>query len=256
MFELSKILTPLLDPRTLLFVLLLAGTLLLWTPFRRAGRRLVSLCVLTALLFVLLPIGPDLLHRIEHRFYRVPLPERVDGIIALGGDFSVTLAEEYGPGSAPSPRLFALAELGRRYPDARLVFTGGSGHLTPRTSEADLAPQIVAALGLDPARVVYEGKSRNTRENATLSHALVNPKPNETWVLVTSASHMPRSVGAFRAAGWPAVIPYPVEFRAVSGNRVFSFDGGLQDLTVAVREMSGMIYYYLRGWTDALFPAP
>lgn len=256
MFELSKILAPLLDPRTCLFVVLLIGTVLLWTPVRRLGRLLVSLCVLAGLLFVLLPVGPTLLHRLEHRFPRPALPASVDGIIALGGDFSVTLAEEYGPGSAFSPRLAALADLGRRYPDARLVFSGGSGRLLPGKLEADFAPQIVAAFGLDAARVTYEGQSRNTHENAILSHSLVQPKAGETWILVTSASHVPRAMGAFRAAGWPAMIAYPVEFQAVSGGRLFSMDGGLKDVAIAIREGTGLVYYWLRGWTDALLPAP
>jgi uncharacterized SAM-binding protein YcdF (DUF218 family) len=256
MFELSKVATALLDPRTALFVVLLAGTVLLWTPARRLGRRLVTLCVIVGLSFVLLPIGPSLLHRLEHRFPRpAELPSRVDGIIALGGDFSVTLAEEYGPGSAFSPRLGTLADLGRRYPEARLVFSGGSGRLIPGRVEADFAPQILAAFGLDPARVVYEGQSRNTRENATFSQALVQPKPGETWLLVTSASHVPRAVGAFREVGWP-VVPYPVEFRAVSGGRLFSMDGGLHDLATVIRELAGLTYYHLRGWTDAWIPAP
>lgn len=255
MFELAKLATPLLDPRTQLFVLLLLGTLLLWTPARRLGRWLVSLSVVIALVFVFFPIGPSLLHRLEHRFPRPALPAKVDGIIALGGDFSVTLAEEYGPGSAPSARLAALADLGRRYPEARLVFSGGSGRLIPGRVEADFAPQILAAFGLDPGRVAYEGQSRNTRENATLSKPLANPKPGETWLLITSASHVPRAVGAFRAVDWP-VIPYAVEFQAVSGGRVFSMEGGLKDFTIAVREGVGLLYYHLRGWTDAWFPAP
>src|SRR5262245_47656998 len=137
MFELSKLAAPLLDPRTALFVLLLLGTVLLWTPARRLGRRLVSLTVAVALLFILTPISPMALHRLEHRFPRPALPAQVDGIIALGGDFNVTLAEEYGPASAFSPRLAALADLGRRYPQARLVFSGGSGRLIPGRVEAD-----------------------------------------------------------------------------------------------------------------------
>ncbi len=254
MFEFAKLMTPLLDPRTVLFVVLIGGTVLLWTPARRLGRRLVTLCVAVALLFVLVPIGPSLLHKLEHRFPRTQLPAKVDGIIALGGDFSVTLAQEYGPLSAASPRLMALADLSRRYPDARLVFTGGSGRLIPGLIEAELAPAILTALGLDATRVLYEGKSRNTRENAAFSQPLANPQPGEIWVVATSAAHVPRSVGAFRAVGW-SVIPYPVDFQAMS-SQAFSVDGGLRDLTVAVREMAGLTYYYMRGWTDALFPAP
>lgn len=255
MFELSKLLGPLLDPRTLLFTVLLVGTVLLWTPLRRWGRQLVTLSVLVALAFVFLPIGSTLLHRIEHRFYRTPLPERVDGIIALGGDFNVMLAAEYGPTSAASPRLMALADLSRRYPDARLVFTGGAGPDSLGVVEADVARQILSVMGIDSDRVLYEGKSRNTRENATLTHALAGPKTGEAWLLVTSAYHMPRAAGAFRAAGW-TVIAHPVDFRAVSGGRLFSMDGGLPDAALAVREIVGLIYYRMRGWTDTVFPAP
>ncbi|MBM3538012.1 MAG: YdcF family protein [Alphaproteobacteria bacterium] len=255
MFELSKILGPALDPRTVLFVILLAGTVLLWTSARRLGRWLVSVAVATALVFVLLPIGPNMLYRLEHRFPRPPLPATIDGIIALGGDFNVTLAEEYGPSSAASPRLMALADLSRKYPQARLVFSGGSGRLTPHTAEAELAPRIVAALGVDPSRVLYEGASRNTRENALLSRAAVAPQRGETWILITAASHMPRAIGVFRTVEWP-VVPYPVEFQAISGARPFSMDGGLRDLAIATRESVGLIYYWLRGWTDAPFPAP
>lgn len=255
MFEFSKLAAPLLDPRTVLFVVLIGGTLLLWTPARRFGRGLVTLCVAVALLFALLPLGASVLHRLEHRFPRPDLPARVDGIIALGGDFNVTLAQEYGPTSAASPRLLALADLSRRYPEARLVFTGGSGRLTPGLIEADLAPRILTALGMDASRVLYEGKSRNTRENAVLSRAAVNPEPGEIWILITTAAHMPRSVGAFRTVGWQ-VVPYPVDFQAMSTIALFSVDGGLRDLALAVRELIGLTYYRLQGWTDALLPAP
>lgn len=249
-----------LDPRTVLFLVLIAGTLLLWTPARRAGRRLVTAAVAIALLFALVPISSVLLAPLENRF-PVPaqLPAHMDGIIALGGDFDTALVEARGPLAVASPRLNGLADLARRYPDARLVFSGGSARvLRPDLREADQAARILAHLGVDLHRVTLERESRTTYENVVFSKRLVNPKPGETWILVTSAAHMPRAVGTFRKAGWP-VIAYPVGFRTggAAAERVkLQFDGGLKDLEVAAREYAGLAAYYALGRTSALFPKP
>lgn len=249
-----------LDPRTTLFLLLVAGTILLWTPARRAGRRVVTVVVAVALLFALVPISSSLLAILENRF-PVPaqLPDHVDGIIALGGDFNAAAVEARGPFAVASPRLIGFADLARRYPDARLVFSGGSARvLRPDLREADQAARILVHLGVDMHRVTLERESHNTYENVEFSKRLVNPKPGETWILVTSAAHMPRAVGTFRKAGWP-VIAFPVGFHtgAAAAERIqLQFDSGLSDLDIAAREYAGLALYYVLGRTSALFPAP
>lgn len=260
MFQAWKLLEQALDPRTLLFLLLILGTVLLWTPARKAGRRLVTAATALALLFALVPISQPLLAVLENRF-PVPaqLPAHVDGIITLGGDFNAARVEARGPLAVTSPRLTGFADLARRYPEARLVFSGGSARvLRPDLREADQAARILPHLGVDPRRVALERNSRNTYENVLFSKALVQPKPEETWILVTSAAHMPRALGVFRRAGWP-VIAYPVGFRSgipAAGRVRLQFDNGLSDLNVAVREYLGLLSYWLRGRTNALFPAP
>lgn len=92
------------------------------------------------------------------------------------------------------------------------MFSGGSGvlgHQEPK--EAHYVAPVFARLGLDPTRIVFEDRSRNTAENAQLSKKKMNPTAGENWLLVTSAFHMPRAVGSFRKVGWP-VIPYPVDY--------------------------------------------
>ena len=107
----------------------------------------------------------------------------------------------------------AAAALARRFPNARVVFSGGSANLISNDArEADFAGAIFESLGVDKSRLIMERESRNTQENAEFSKALVKPKEGERWVLVTSAFHMPRSVGLFRKAGF-AVEPYPVDWR-------------------------------------------
>ena len=96
-------------------------------------------------------------------------------------------------------------------------------------------------------------------ENAEFSKALVAPKAGERWLLVTSAFHMPRSVGLFRKAGF-AVEPYPVDWRAGGRGDLVAISpiavDGLERTDIAVREWIGLIAYWATGKIDELFPGP
>ena len=157
-------------------------------------------------------------------------------------------------------RLTVVAELARRYPDARIVFSGGSGALIyDEGAEAPLALRLLESLGIPRARITLEDRSRNTVENAVLSKAIAQPKPGERWLLVTSAHHLPRAVGVFRKAGFP-VEAYPVDWRtrgAEDALRPFASVGdGLRRSDTAVREWVGLAVYWLTGRSSELFPAP
>ena len=125
--------------------------------------------------------------------------------------------------------------------------------------DADTAVRFLAAFGIPRERLILENKSRNTAENAEFSYQLANPQPGETWLLVTSAFHMPRSVGLFRKAGFP-VIAWPVDYRTSGKEGIGLFRDNpadsLQNTTMAVREWLGLIAYWLSGKIDQLLPAP
>jgi uncharacterized SAM-binding protein YcdF (DUF218 family) len=198
---------------------------------------------------------------LEDRFPRPEAPARVDGIIVLGGAVEQMLTESRGIPSlnGAAERMTEAVILARRHPGARILFTGGSGNpLSGAITEAEVARQLFAALGLEGERVLLEAQSRNTWENATMTRAMVPPRPGETWLLVTSASHMPRSVGCFRRAGWE-VTPWPVNYSTLRGGAgwfdpPWSFRLGQAEW--AIREYVGLVAYRLLGRTDALFPAP
>ena len=151
-----------------------------------------------------------------------------------------------------------VAELARRYPAARIVFTGGSGQLVFQgATEAELAGRLFESFGIDKSRIVLEDRARDTAENARFSKIAAAPKPGERWLLVTSAYHMPRSIGVFRRAGF-AVEAYPVDWRtrgAADLVRPFeSLADGLKRSDTAVREWVGLLLYWLSGRTSELFP--
>jgi len=147
-----------------------------------------------------------------------------------------------------------VADLARRYPAAKLVFSGGSGKLFGGPAEADFVLPLFESFGIARERVMLEAKSRNTAENAQFTKELV-PKSGERWLLVTSAYHMPRSMGAFRRVGF-AVEPYPVDWRTgAEDNYAFSsLSAGLARTDTAIHEWLGLLAYRLTGQTTELLP--
>ncbi|CAK0772159.1 DUF218 domain-containing protein [Azospirillaceae bacterium] len=264
-FILSKILWIVLAPGTLLTLLASGGAVLQYLGSERLrcwGRRLSALSAFGLALFLFLPLGGGLTVVLEGRF-PVPatLPEHVDGVIVLGGMVDPSSSAVWGRPTLNhgADRLTEFAFLARRYPEAKMVFTGGSGSLThPELREAPIARAILERIGVATDRMIFETESRNTYENAIFSQALAHPKPTETWILVTSAMHMPRSVGIFRRIGWN-VTPFPVAHRSgVDTVTWMPFDvaSGLYRFEEALHECVGLVAYYLMGRSDSVFPSP
>ena len=258
MFIVGKLLTVLVLPTALMVECALLGLLLARWP---AGRALLAAAIAAQAACLALPVEAWAIRPLEDRFPQVTdYPDRVDGIVVLGGAIDdLTSRDRDTPTlNSAANRMTTFVALARRYPDARLVFTGGSGDIEQGVSnEAEFARILFDQLGLPPGRVAFESASRTTRENATATAALVNPRPGERWVLVTSASHMPRAVGTFRHAGWP-VLPWPVGYQSRDHVAAHpqSLGHRLAVLDWAAHEWIGLLAYRLRGWTDAVFPGP
>jgi uncharacterized SAM-binding protein YcdF (DUF218 family) len=261
-FVLSKLVWALVRPGNLLVLLLAAGQglRLSRTPWvRRLAGRITTTVIWLMVAITVLPVGDWSLRPLEDRFPQPELPAHVDGIILLGGSVHTEMTDDRGQPviNNAGERITEFVALARRYPDARLLFTGGSGFVFKGDlREADVVAEILGGVGFDLSRLTFERESRNTYENAVNSRALVAPRRGETWVLVTSAAHMPRSVGIFRHVGWP-VLAFPVDYRTRrSTNWWPDFLGGLDALNESAREWIGLLAYWLHRRTDALFPGP
>jgi uncharacterized SAM-binding protein YcdF (DUF218 family) len=263
-FALSKTLGVVMLPSNFLIGLGLFGALLSVTRFVRVGRRLMVLSIVLLALCGLSPLGNLLLFPLESRFPACDAARGApDGIVVLGGpiDADLSVSHDAPVIRSAADRIVGAAGLARRYPNARIVFTGGSPNLFSNDArEADYAILVFESLGIDKSRLIMERRSRNTLENALFSKELAAPKPGERWLLVTSAYHMPRSVGLFRHAGF-AVEPCPVDWRvgktwpeALFFSPVVG-DGVLRTDT-AVREWMGLLAYWITGKTGAFFPGP
>lgn len=216
----------LLPPVPLLFLVLVGARLILWRRF--LGWMLVLLSTILLWLGACSGVG-DWMAR---AFLSQPPPLSADRIAALKkaaasgkpgvvvlmlGAGREALAPEYGVASLSDPSLERL-RYGvwlSRETGAPMMFSGGLGHASePGTTEADVAAEIAQREFMRPMRWV-EPKSRDTRENAQYSAALLRDLDVQQVVLVTHGWHMPRALRMFKEAAarekaqWE-VVPAPM----------------------------------------------
>ena len=260
-FLLSKVLWYLVSPDSIIVLLVLASWILLMRGAIRWAKRVLGFVAAALVILTCLPLGEWMLFPLETRFPTNPeLPQEIHGIIVLGGPEDAVRSLLWGQvevNDAAERFLMSLA-LSRRFPRAKVVFTSGSGSLSDqRLKGTEVGRRLYDEQGIDPARIVLESESRNTAENVSLSKALVKPAPDESWVVITSAFHMPRAVGIFCKAAWP-VIPYPVDHRTLKGNLVrvdLGLIGNINGLSLGIKEWLGLAAYFVTGRSSALFPS-
>jgi uncharacterized SAM-binding protein YcdF (DUF218 family) len=234
-----------------------AALLLLRRP--RAARAALGSALVTFLLLGVAPTGLWLMRTLETRFPADPLTTAPTDIVVLAGAEALRESAERGQPefSSAADRVIAGAVLARRYPEARLWIVGGVRRPGLPRYDADWTRDLWLSLGIPAARIVAVTDTKDTCGNA----AGVAARPHGSGVLlVTSAFHMPRSVGCFRAAGIEPR-PYPVDVRSWaprSFRDAFSADlsGNLDRADFALHEWIGLAYYRVQGRIDEIWPAP
>lgn len=178
-------------------------------------------------------IGVWAYNRLAKRFPVAELSQDggVTGIIVLGGTFNGR--------DLPGERFLAGVRLAKQYNKAKVIIVG-AGRFGPGNGPYE----AMIAAGVAPERVMIETRSTNTFENALYSMELLTPSPNDNWILITSAYHMPRAVGVFRKAGFQ-IEAFPVDEGP-------SDDGGRA--AVAFKEIRALIYFWALARSSSVFP--
>ncbi|MFN3546411.1 MAG: YdcF family protein [Mesorhizobium sp.] len=262
-FIASKIFWTLAHPLSLSMILALASFLSGVAGWRRLAATAAGLGFLVLAISGWTTAGALMLHPLEDRFSRpAELPKRIDGIVVLGGGFEGGVNRVRGGYelNASGDRFVEAAALALRFPEAKVLVSGGAGALILEgEGDGETAPRLLEALGVDRARLLLDNEARNTEENAAFSKRMANPQEGETWLLVTSAFHMPRSVGLFRKAGFP-VVPWPADYRTSGAERIGLAEDNIFDSTqntaLAIREWIGLVAYWKTGRIGEILPAP
>jgi len=259
---LTRIAWLVVQPLSVILLLVLAGLVLLWFRRRRLGATAIALAGLLVFLFSFTTFGYLLITPLEARFTRPVEPAHIDGIVVLGGgmDGEVTTARGGWELNRSGDRFVETLRLALRHPEARILIAGGGAALVAEQEpEAVAGRRFFTDFGIAADRILLDDKSRNTEENAGFSRAVASPQAGETWLLVTSAFHMPRAMGLFRKAGFE-VVPWPTDYMATGSEGVrIKPDQSTENISIshlALREWTGLAGYYLTGRIDELLPGP
>ena len=256
MFFASKLLAFAEEPLFWALLLLTAGLLLL--PWKRRLGTALAWAALVGLAGSGWTSIPDhLLRNLEMRYPAVAANASLDsytGIVLLGGALANSKLWEAHKQVAlndQAERMTTAVALMRTHPHLKLLFTGGIATIPPHgLTEAKRAKQFCDEMGVDSARVLYEDQSRNTAENASLSAKVPGVDPRQRWLLLTSANHMPRSMGVFLKAGWN-VTAYPVDYRTTVAPSWldYSLHDGPRRWELVLHELFG---YYAYRWNGLI----
>lgn len=260
LFQLAKIGWLLAEPDNLVVVVVAIISVLFLLNLNRLARKLFFIFSAMLIFLAVFPVGGWLIYPLETRFPAHPdLPDKVDGIILLGGSFLPPNSDYWGRPQTNkyADRIFQFVTLLNRYPQAKAVFTGGDASLTgDGSTESQIARELFADLGIKSDRIIYEDRARNTFENGKFSYQKIQPEDGENWIVVSSAWHLPRVVGVFCELGW-RVIPYPADFYTLPNDLVtpsLHLDHHLVQLNEAIYEWGGLTAYYFSGRTSQWFP--
>lgn len=256
----------LIQPGNFLFFMLLIG--LVWnkyshkkSAYKKIGRRLIVISITAMSLIGFTNISNWILWPIEGRMdiYRNQTDQGpYSGIIVLGGSeqMAQSTAANQATFNQQSERLTEAAALARKFPNLPIIHSGGTRPDPDGFSENDVARLFFTQASIDLSRVRFDTKSYNTHSNALESKALIADGEAGKWFLVTSAFHMPRSVGTFRQADIN-IQPYPVDYKTslnYDGLLSFNFSENFQRFDLAIHEYVGLLAYYITGRSNTLFP--
>jgi uncharacterized SAM-binding protein YcdF (DUF218 family) len=249
---LSKVLDWLLAPLSWALLLLVGAVLLRRRP--RLAWALAALAAAVLVVFSAEPVTNRLDRLVERGAVSTYRPEIVyDAVVVLGGmvDTAATRASGELELDARVERLLRAWELVRAG-KARAVLVSG-GTLDPQRGDVPEADRLAAKLvawGLPTSQIVVEGSSRNTRENAIESSRIAAARGWHTLLLVTSAAHVPRALGCFRAVGLePDTLPVDHRAGDGQGESWLPRASALARSTDALRELAGRLVYRIAGYT-------
>ena len=260
MFIVKKMMLQLMSPVSLsLFISLIGLLLLLFTKRQRAGKVFVSIGLFLIVLFSYSVIPDYLLRSLEGKYSPYYIQHSNKSSV-LEGRHPVKFVVVLGGGHISDPKLPITSQIGeeslvrliegiriyKKYSYAKLIVSGGRGF--DPIPNAEVMAHVAKELGVDENDIILESRSKDTKDEAKFIKPLVG---NDHFILVTSASHMPRSIAMFKKLGMNP-IPAPtghlvIRKQGLSPSSFFPGAGNLRKAERIFHEYLGIAWAKLRG---------
>ena len=258
-FYLSKLLWMLFNPFNLIILLFFSSLIFSFLRLKIISRIFYIFAIFLFFVTGFLPTGSYLNYLLEKKYHSFDMYSlNIDGILVLSGATDPKLSEEYNQVilNESAERLTQTVFLLNKYPNAKIVFSGGSSLIEfSDLNHSNIAKKFFENMNVNSTNIYYETKSRNTFENILLSKKIAKPDKNESWLIVTSAFHMHRALAIAKHLDWN-FIPYPTDFRQSKKFKwkiSFNILSNLNDFEKSSHEWIGLISYYLLGRSSYIF---
>ena len=249
-FTLKKYIGGMMLPLPLLLLLIAIGLLLVWfSRFQKSGKIMITTGWLALLLLSLQPVADGLLRPIEEKYPTWHGQQKVDYIVVLGGGY--TWDPEWAPSSNlinnSLPRLNEGIRLWLANPGSKIIFTGAPAKTNP-VSTAEAGARVAESLGVPRSSIITLDSPKDTEEEAAAVKSAIGDAP---FLLVTSASHLPRAMIFFENAGLHP-LPAPANQLAVNAplnpwERVIPSPAWLMHSDRVGYETLGRLWQWLKG---------
>lgn len=252
MFIFKKIFSKFFFPLPIILCLLLLGLYLLWfTKKQKLGKIFISVSAFTLLILSYGPIPDALLTPFESQYKTYStenIKQPIKYVVVLGAghnsDPNLPITSQLGSGS-----LFRLIEgiqIHRKISSSKLILTGGS--LNQPVATATVMAKLAIKLGVNKKNIITKTKPNDTKDEARMVKGTVESEP---FILITSASHMPRAMALFRKLGMNP-IPAPTEHnvqktQGMDPGLFFPNSSNLHKAEKSVYEYLGTLWGKLRG---------
>lgn len=250
LFTLKKYIGGMMLPLPLLLSLIALGLLLVWfSRFQKSGKIIITVGWLMLLLLSLQPVADGLLRPIENKYPTWQGNQKVEYVVVLGGGY--TWDANWAPSSNlinnSLPRLNEGIRLWRANPGSKMIFTGAAAKTNP-VSTAEAGARVAESLGVPRSAIITLDSPKDTEEEAAAVKQAIGDVP---FLLVTSASHLPRAMVFFQQAGLHP-LPAPANQLAINAplnlwERIIPSPAWLMHSDRAGYETLGRLWQWLKG---------
>lgn len=253
LFTLKKYIGGLMLPLPFLLLLIGLGIALIWfSRWQKTGKVLISVGWLVLLLLSMQPVADRFLQPIEETYPTWRNTQPVKYIVILGGGY--TWNDAWAPSSNlinnSLPRLTEGIRLWQANPGSKIIFTGAAAQTNP-VSTAEAGARVAESLGVPRSAIMTLDQPKDTEREALAVKQAIGDAP---FLLVTSASHLPRAMIFFQHAGLHP-LPAPANQLAITSplnpwERIIPSPVWLMHSDRVGYETLGRIWQWLKGSSD------
>lgn len=241
----KKLITFFIEPLGLIITLFLLGLWFLFDSKQKLAKQFLSFSFGFLILFSYPPFSNYLIKKLENKYPKYDYKANVKYIHVLGHghntDTSQPISSNISDGG--TKRVIEGIIIHKKIPNSKIVFTGYEGYTNE--ANAKMNSILALALGVDEDNMIVNSKPNDTREEAKYMKSIVGFEP---FVLVTSATHMPRSMLLFESMGMNPIAA-PTDFHKSEINSYLKLPNieALEGSRMAIHEFLGMIWAKIRG---------